>query len=165
MCKSTNRLQFVGPAFLAFLVSLALILQSPTTDAAQRKTSKDVVKVDTAAEKPDGNGVQVVTITLKVDEGWHVYANPVGNKMLEDVETKVSIAEDSKPKITRVEYPPGKTKKDVLGPYKVYENTVPIKVHLKREGADAGPVNLKLLIQACNENACLLPGEVKLTVP
>jgi DsbC/DsbD-like thiol-disulfide interchange protein len=165
MNNPTNRLQFVGSAFLAALVSLALLLQTSSTEAAQRKTSKDVVKIDTKAEKPDDKGVQVVTVTLKVDEGWHVYANPVGNNMLENVETKVTIAGDSKHKITKVDYPPGKTKKDVLGPYKVYEDTVDIKVHLQREGADAGPVNLKVLIQACNENACLLPGEVKVTVP
>lgn len=165
MYNTTNRLQLVSSASLAILVSLALILQSSPTEAAQRKTSKDVVKIETKAEKPDENGSQVVTVTLKIDEGWHVYANPVANKALENVETKVALAGDSKHKITKVDYPPGKTTKDVLGPYKIYENTVAIKVHLKREGADAGPVNLKVLIQACNENACLLPGEVKVTVP
>src|SRR5262249_33401290 len=44
------------------------------------KRSDSVVKVTAKAEpeKPGADGKQVVIVTLIIDKGWHLYANPVG---------------------------------------------------------------------------------------
>src|SRR5262249_51633681 len=76
--------------------------------AGPGKKSDAVVKADARADKPGADGQQTVTVTLDVSKPWHLYANPVGNKDLADVETTVSVA--GKAKVEKVEYPAGKVK-------------------------------------------------------
>ena len=52
-------------------------------------TSDSVVKATAVADKPGPDGKQTVTLTLAIDKGWHLYANPVGTDDLAPVQTVV----------------------------------------------------------------------------
>ena len=130
---------------------------------AQPKKSEENVKFTVKAEKP-ADGKQVVTLTMKVADGWHAYANPVGNKDFADIQTTVTFMAGGKPVPAKVDYPTGTLKKDaVVGDYNIYEGTVTIKAVLNRAGV-TGPVEAAVKVETCNERTCLLPSTVKVKV-
>jgi len=130
------------------------------------KKSDSVVKAKAQAEKVDKDGKQSVKVTLTVDNGWHIYANPVGNPDQESAATTVTITGKTNPKDVKVEYPKGKLVKDMLvGNYIVYEGEVVIKAVVERAKGDTGPLEVSVKLQSCNESTCLLPATIKLSVP
>jgi DsbC/DsbD-like thiol-disulfide interchange protein len=130
---------------------------------AQAKKSDAVVKVKAEAGKPSADGTTPVHINLTIDKGWHIYANPTGSDDLADAATMVTGGGAAK--VEGVEYPAGKLVHDkTLGDYKVYEDKVTITAKVRR-GTGGGPIDLSLKIQACNEQKCLVPATIKLSVP
>jgi DsbC/DsbD-like thiol-disulfide interchange protein len=133
---------------------------------AQLKKSDTVVKAEAKADKAAADGSQVVTVTLTIDKGWHLYANPVDNADLLDNQVNVSVSGKQKLQDVKVEYPAGKVVKDkVVGDYKTYEGTVTIKATVKRAKGDTGELDVTVKIQACSDKTCLAPATVKLNVP
>jgi DsbC/DsbD-like thiol-disulfide interchange protein len=134
---------------------------------AQGKKSDSEVKVTATATKPDGSGKQVITVTLLHNQGWHTYANPVGNPDFASNETVVKVFAKGKPIDAKVEYPIGKVIKDkVVGDYKVYENKIDIKAAIQRSPGDNSPLEVSVRIIACHEKGvCLLPATPKVAVP
>jgi DsbC/DsbD-like thiol-disulfide interchange protein len=129
------------------------------------KTSSDMVKVEAAAGKIAADGTQEVTLTLNVEDGWHLYANPVGNVDLASAQTTVKITGATKPKDVKIAYPKGNVVKDAtVGDYSTYEGKVVIKARVSRAKDDTGPLEVSIKLQACNEKTCLPPGTVKLKV-
>jgi uncharacterized protein YyaL (SSP411 family) len=136
--------------------------QAPPGGGARK--SESVVKVKAAADKPDAEGRQRVTLTLTIEGGWHLYANPVP-KDFPGIPVTVTV-EKARPEDVRVEYPAGKTVKDaLLGDYQVYEKEAEIKVNVRRPKEGGAPLEVSVKVQACTEQKCLLPGVIKLTVP
>jgi len=131
----------------------------------QALTSDTKVKIKAEANKPDAEGKQTLTIHLDIDKGWHLYANPVGNKDQENSQTVVNVKAGSPLKSVKIDYPAGKLVKDAqFGDYKIYEDKVVIKAHVQRAPADNSPLQVSLDISACDKNNCLQPSTVKLTV-
>jgi uncharacterized protein YyaL (SSP411 family) len=136
-------------------------------------TSDSVVKVTSAAEKPDANGKQVVTITLAIDDGWHIYGNPVGSsELVAGSETTVKVSGKGKPKLAAVVYPKGKLTKEKVAneeiEYFIYEGKIQIKATIQRVAGDKESVELSVNFGACKSGkagVCLKPSEVKLKVP
>lgn len=134
--------------------TLLALLTLTAAALAQGKSSDTVVK---ATAKADGG---TVTITLEIDPKYHVYANPIGNKDLEDTQTTVTLS--SKGKLGKVDYPAGELVKDkVVGDYKVYHG----KVQIKAAVDGPGPHEFAIKVQACSKSACLLPATLKVTAP
>jgi DsbC/DsbD-like thiol-disulfide interchange protein len=156
-----TNLRGVAARFVA--LAAAALVCVPLFAAA--KTSSDMVKVESAAGKIGADGTQEVTLTLNVEEGWHLYANPVGNDDLTNAQTTVKITGGSKPKDVKIAYPSGQVFKDAtVGNYSTYEGKVVIKARVSRAKDDTGPLQVSIKLQACNEKMCLPPGTVKLTV-
>jgi DsbC/DsbD-like thiol-disulfide interchange protein len=129
------------------------------------KKSDALVKVSAKADKPDADGKQAIAVTIQIEPGWHIYANPPGLKDLEAVQTTVSFSSKTKPEELKVDYPSGNLVKDaILGNYNVYEDKVTIKATVRRAKGDTSPLEVTLKLQACNEKMCLLPATVKQTV-
>src|SRR5439155_14185102 len=107
------------------------------------KKSDSVVKAKAEAEKIGADGKQSVKVTLTVEKGWHIYANPVGNPDQESAATTVTITGKTKPKDVKIEYPKGKLVKDMLvGNYIVYEGEVVIKAVVERANGDSAPLEV-----------------------
>jgi uncharacterized protein YyaL (SSP411 family) len=142
--------------------------KEPLAQAGGPKKSDAVVKVITKAvpEKPSGDGKQVVTVTLVIEKGWHLYANPPGQEDLVPVQTQVTIKSKTKPEDVKVDYPKGKDIQDpVLGKYRIYENKTSIKATVRRAPGMDEPLEVSLKFQACNERQCLLPVTKTVKVP
>jgi uncharacterized protein YyaL (SSP411 family) len=132
------------------------------------KKSDSVVKAKAEAEpkKPGADGKQVVTVTLTLDKGFHIYANPPGLEDLVSVQTDLIVTSKTKLKAVAVDYPKAKEINDpIIGKYKVYENKVTIKASIERAPDDTGPLQVSVKLQSCNDSICLLPATIKLSVP
>jgi uncharacterized protein len=151
------------PAVEVFLAGLALIAgRSPALAAVK---SDSVVHATAVAGKPDADGKQVVTLTLTIDSPWHIYANPVGLDDLAPVQTVVKASAKAPLGDVKVDYPPGKEVKDVLGQYGIYEDKAVITVTVTRAKGDDSPVELTVKVQACDTASCLRAAEIKVTAP
>jgi DsbC/DsbD-like thiol-disulfide interchange protein len=146
------------------LVGLAWLILPAKAHAIPKSDEK--VKATATATRPDVNGNQTVTITLKIEAPWHLYANPVGNSDLADNATTVTFNAKEKPQVVKIDYPAGTVEKDkTIGDFRIYEGTVTIKAQLRRAKGDTSPLQAEIKVQACNKNRCLLDGKIKLTVP
>ncbi len=106
----------------------------------------------------------MVTLTLAIDKGWHLYANPVGLDELVPVQTVVSVKAKGALDNVKINYPAGKKVKDKdVGDYMVYEDKAVLVVHVTRAKGDDSPLELTVKIQACDASTCRLPSELKLT--
>jgi uncharacterized protein YyaL (SSP411 family) len=169
-----------GTSLTTMVETIALYLDNqdkPATGEATKETaaqvggakkSDAVVKITAKADpaEPGEDGKQVVTVTVEIDKGWHIYANPAGNDDVASVQTEVSVAAKTKPKDVKVEYPEGKEIKDaVVGNYKVYEDKTTIKATVKRAAGDTSSLEVTVRFQACNDKQCLLPATRTVKIP
>jgi DsbC/DsbD-like thiol-disulfide interchange protein len=154
--------RLMGVAVLA----TALVLVFGRDSRAGGK-SDDEVKIAVAASKLDDAGKQVVTLTLTINKGWHIYANPVGNEDLAAAATQVKLVSKNKPQEFKINYPAGKENADkTLGKYRVYQEKVEIPINVHRAQGDKGPLELSIRFMACSKDGvCKLPATVKVNVP
>jgi DsbC/DsbD-like thiol-disulfide interchange protein len=147
-------------------LAVGLTFAFPSAVPAQGKKSDSVVKARAAAEKPDKDGKQVVTVTLDIDPKYHVYANPVGQSDFADNQTTITITGKEKLASVKVDYPAGEKVEDkVVGDYMVYKGKVDIKAVVQRAKGDNGPLDVAVKVQACSKTSCLLPATIKVSVP
>lgn len=128
---------------------------------AVRSDSK--VKVTASAEKPGADGKQVITLTLAIEKGWHIYTNTLPPDFA-GVATTVTV-ESVKPEDVKIEYPEGKLVKSSEGDYTIYEDKAVIKATVTRPRDSTTPLQINVKVQACSDKSCLQPGTVKVTVP
>src|ERR1051326_2577120 len=145
---------------IAFLVLVAGVVP------AAPKTSDTKVKATVSASKLDSSGKQTIEITLKIDEGWHLYANP-NTEYFKDSQVVVTASAAGKRLEPTVDYPKGKLvpPKGNLPAYYTYEGTVTIKMTVDRSKGGSNAVDLNITVYACDATTCLLGGEIKLQVP
>lgn len=127
------------------------------------KDDKDApVKVTHVVSKADSAGKQKVTFTLDIKEGWHLYANPVGDEEYAPNATQIK----AKGATIKVTYPPGKVKTDNEGgkvrSFNVYKGKVQIVAEITRS-ADT-PAELTLQYNACDSMRCLPTTRAKFKV-
>jgi len=133
-------------------------------DAGAKSDSK--VKASATATPPDKDGKQTVTITLAIDKGWYIYANPVGNEDYAENRTVVTIKAKDKVKVD-VKYPEGKAKTERKTTNRIYEPTAVIVANVQRTPGDVSPLEISIDVNACRVEKgetveCLFPGTVKL---
>lgn len=151
-----------GVLFVAGVFALAGF--SALALAQGAKKSESVVRAKVTAGKPDADGKQVLTVTLIMDKDWHTYANPVPKDF--PGEPTVVVVSKAKADDVAVEYPKGRIVKDsMIGDYYVYDDTVDIKVTVKRPKNSPPALELQVKVQACSDKQCLLPSTLKLNVP
>src|SRR6266403_2769645 len=121
---------------------------------AQGGKSEEKVRVIATATKIDATGKQTVTITLEIDKGIAVYANPVnltwGGKPEPDFDSdRTHVTIRAKEKVTTtVKYPKGKvftTKflKDVVQ-YEYYDGRVQLEAVVQRVAGDVSPLEVAI---------------------
>ena len=158
------RMRFLG--CLGTGLACLLLLWQSEVSAGGKSDSK--VKATATATKLGADGKQTVTITLDIEKGWHIYANPVGFKKFADNATDVTFKAKDKV-VADVQYPVGKLKMDMDGKdtieYRIYEGRVVLQAQLKRAPGDTSPLQISIDVNACDKTTCLFTGTVKLTVP
>jgi DsbC/DsbD-like thiol-disulfide interchange protein len=151
---------------ISLVLALGVLLSSAWIGIRAQDTkarrSDAVVKVSAEAGKIDADGKQVLTVTFKIDENWHIYANSLP-KDFPGIPTSIKVSAQSKVEDVKVDYPEGKWIKE--GEYKAYEGTVPIKVTLRRSKGDTSPLEVTVAFQSCTKTSCLFPATVKQTAP
>ena len=148
----------------ALVLGVAL-LASQFTVAGVGKKSDSVVKVAAVAGKLDA-GKQTVTITLDVNKGWHIYANPVKNEDLISAATIIKVSAAVRPASVDVKYPEGAKHTDkILGSYYTYEGKVAIDAVVQRAAGDASKLEVSVTFMACDDKQCLQPTTVTVKVP
>jgi hypothetical protein len=103
-----------------------------------------------------------ITVTVKVDAGYHVNANPASFDYL--VATALSV--DSVPDL-RVHYPTAKLFKPAFAAdgLKVYAGTITLKgTAPKGSMANRNPLAATLAVQACDDEVCLPPATLPLKI-
>ncbi len=143
---------------------------SPLGSKHDPKKAQDLVKVtaDLSPKQPDAEGKQKVTVTLDIAKGWHACANPTGNDLLSP--TTVALSAKNKLQDVQIDYPAGtELKTPAAGmPIRVYEGKTTITAAFRRAMVngkpDAGPIEITVKYQVCDDATCLPPKTVKLEV-
>ncbi|MGH6737082.1 MAG: DUF255 domain-containing protein [Methyloceanibacter sp.] len=100
----------------------------------------------------------LIAITLSIDPGYHINANPASLDYL--IPTTVRVPGAGQAKVT---YPPGKmfSTKFLDHGISVYEGSVTISVELpKGSGAKARHLPVEIEVQACTDEICLPPATI-----
>lgn len=153
--------------FLLLLPVLLLALVLTKSDVpAQSADSSKVVKVEIAKDPTSTNQEKVFVITLTVELGYHLYANPVINPDLASVQTSVAVKSEGTSIPSKVEYPAGKlVKDDVVGDYATYEGVTKIKAKVVVPNDQKTPLEVVVKYQACSKKSCLAPAVATFKLP
>jgi DsbC/DsbD-like thiol-disulfide interchange protein len=147
---------------ISLLLAAGLILTGLSSNAqaqdAKARRSDSVVKINVEAGKPESDGKQVLTVTFKIDDSWHIYANSLPQDF-PGVPTSIKLSAQGKIEDIKVDYPEGKWIKEA--DYKAYLGTIPIKVKYRRSKGDDSPLEVTVSFQACTKTSCLFPVTVK----
>ncbi len=105
---------------------------------------------------------KVVKVTLVIEDGWHVNANPATLESF--IPTSVDV-QTNPPSRLQVSYPKGKKLDTVLGPIDVFEGTVDIVATVESEKLiDDSKMRVLLQVQACKADICYPPSKIVLNV-
>jgi DsbC/DsbD-like thiol-disulfide interchange protein len=154
------------PQLVCVLCSALALFATPEAQAGDKSDSK--VKATAKATKAGDDGKQTVTLTLEIEKGWYIYANPVGAEDFEGNKTRVAVSAKEKVAAS-VKYPAGKVKVEKIGKEElkihIYEDKVTIQAVVTRTMGDSSPLQISIDVNSCNKGTCLPPGKLKLTVP
>jgi len=138
---------------------------SPT---AQRITSESVVKVAAQPVEISAGGSAAAIVSVTIQNGYHINANPPTYPYLKATELEISSAEGVS--VGFVSYPKALDKKFPFAekPVAVYEGETALKATLKADkGTKPGQRSIsgRLRIQACDDQVCYPPGTLELAIP
>lgn len=152
------RCQLLGCLLAGFMLTFVL-----HAEAGEKSDTK--VKVAATTAKPGADGKQKVTITIDIQKGWYIYANPVKSEDFEDNCTRVTFLKGKEKIKAQVSYPAGKTKELGKIRFNIYEGSVIIEAMVERAQGDSAPLQVAVEVNSCSGSTCLAPGTVRLTIP
>ena len=160
------------------LYLLILLLALPLTSYSQQQgsvpgqgmSSKDKVNIEVKHSQnvlPAGSSAQTAVL-LNLEEGWHVNSNRPSLDFL--IATELDIEDKEGLRVTEILYPQSKEYRFDFAeePVDVFEGESPILVTLSASGAlepGAYELSASLVIQACDNEVCLAPNTLDLTIP
>ncbi len=156
MAWMAPKLEAAPDSFASLTASAALYGSAATTPPSGALDSAAHVKA--VVHHKSTKGRDEIVVTLTVDPGYHVNANPASSDYL--VPTTVTVPGVANAKIT---YPPAQTFKPKFSSdaISVYEGSVPINIEVPGGGLAAvrhAPMNIE--VQACNLEICLAPATI-----
>ena len=130
-------------------------------------STRFVTATVTPAEMSAGGSAEA-TVTIAIQHGYHINANPPTFSYLKA--TEVSVENGDAVLVGFIIYPNALTKKFSFAeqPLAVYEGEVAIKLMLKAaKGAAKKTYSLpaKLKVQACDDQVCYPPGTIDIPIP
>jgi uncharacterized protein YyaL (SSP411 family) len=143
------------------LAAVAIPSSDPAGKLSHMPETADHVRA-AAALKADANGDEIV-VTLQVDDGYHINANPASLDYL--IATSLTF---DRLKPSKVEYPKAVRFKSALAPngLDVYEGEVTLIAQFAR-GALLDQKNIQgtVRVQACDTQICLPPSDLPVSLP
>lgn len=153
--RATVLLPIVG-GFVAVLAATPVIASATT----------DVLSVTAGRVKTSAPGKSDTTVTVKLNDDWHINANKPADPTL--IPTVLTFEAATGLRAGEPKYPEPKSHKFGFSetPLLVYEGTFAITVPIVVESLPAGVHTLvgKLRYQACNDEVCLAPKTIPVTV-
>lgn len=103
-----------------------------------------------------------VTVTIKIDDGWHLNANPASLDFL--IPTVVDIQSEQASTV-QVDYPKAHTIETPLATIKVYKDTIEINAIIDSEQTiETSKMRALIQVQACQEDTCYPPSQITVEV-
>lgn len=154
-----------------YRLSVLLLLAAALPAAALAQTSSKAVVTTSAAgpSSPAAAGATFdATVTLQIKSGYHINAQKPTEDYL--IGTKLEAKPPAGVTVTKTGYPAAKYETFTFSdkPLAVYEGTAVIKVTFKADAsaaAGATEIPCKVTFQACNDQQCLPPSTVDVTIP
>ena len=139
-----------------------------TANEPRRVASVDVVKARPQEVDLTGGGSADATVRLKIQDGYHINANPPSYSYLKA--TALEIPSAAGISVAFISYPKPIIKKFSFAekPLAVYEGETALTVRLQAaKSAHTGAQNLsgKLQVQACDDQVCYAPGVLDVVIP
>jgi hypothetical protein len=131
-------------------------------------TSLNFVKASAAEAQVSAGGSGEAIVTVSVQSGYHVNANPPSDAYLKATELIVQPGDGLT--VGFVKYPNAANKKFSFSEKQlaVYEGEVPIKVLLKAAAAatkGSHRLAARLNVQACDNQLCYPPATIEMSIP
>jgi hypothetical protein len=149
---------------------LLLLCISFVTVNAFAQGSASVVKVHSGESlyKIKKGAAARISVVIQIDSGYHINSNRPADKNLIATVLKLERATGLTP--TPVLYPKAKMRKFAFSPkpLSVYEGKAELRLSVRAQAAAAaGPQTIrgKLTVQACNDEACLRPQTIDVSIP
>jgi uncharacterized protein YyaL (SSP411 family) len=171
LAQSPGSLPLMMVALGEYLDARSSVQAAPAPSGASA-SSLNMVAVKAEPTKPaevTRGGSFEVAVSLAVNPGWHIYANPSGVEGVSP--TRVALGTGQGAALEKVDYPPGERKQLASSGSErvaVYEGKVTLGVHVRIDTeAKPGPRTLKLTLhyQACDERSCVAPARMEVEVP
>lgn len=136
--------------------------------AATPEQKSQQVKVWPGEVSLAAGGAGEAALRLDIAPGYHTQANPATEKFYIPTELRAEPQEGITP--GKPAYPPGTSRKLAFSdkPLSLYEGSVQIKLPLRAEQTAAKgrhTFRAKLRVQACNDEACLPPRDIDVSIP
>jgi thioredoxin:protein disulfide reductase len=149
---------------------LVLVVVGWLSPPALAQGSAKVVKVtpgESVYKVKRGGSVQI-SVVIKVDDGYHINSNRPSEKYL--IPTALKIERTAGLTTTPVIYPKAKLQRFEFSktPLSVFEGKVVLKLTARAPGSTAPgsqTLKAKLTVQACNNELCLRPEPVHVSIP
>jgi uncharacterized protein len=156
LARMTNKIQS-APAAWASLAAYAA-LYGQTVEAKTESTLDSATHVKAAAQGASYADHDEILVTLTIDPGYHLNANPASIDYLTPTVVTVPSAPDAK-----IAYPAGQIFKPKFSPegISVYQGSVSIRAELpKGRLASAASMPVRTDVQACTAQICLPPAAI-----
>jgi hypothetical protein len=139
-----------------------------TSSPTKRVASENVVRVEAQPVELIAGATTEASVRLKVEDGYHINANPATFPYL--IATQLDVPKADGISAAGVSYPPPLKKNFSFGEdlLAVYEGEAELKVVLLADkGAKHGQTSIpaKLRIQACDDQVCYPPGTIDVWIP
>ena len=166
----------LGSLLIAALLTSCSATHNETNQSASTNTtpekppiaSTSVVKVAAQQVVVEKSGPSEAVVTLTIDQGYHVNANPPTYPYLKA--TTLEIPGDQGLSASSIAYPEAIKRKFAFAEQElaVYEGEALIKVQLRaNKSTKAGEqkIGARLLVQACDDQVCYAPGVIDFGIP
>jgi DsbC/DsbD-like thiol-disulfide interchange protein len=134
--------------------------------SAMAQSSASVVKVSAASVKVKKGAAAVAVVTLNIGSGYHINSNRPSEAYL--IATALKIQPQAGFTIGSVIYPKAKSQKFTFSqkPLSVFDGSAALKFSVRAAAtATSQTLKGKLTIQACNDQQCLRPQTVDVSIP